>query len=1028
MKIRLKILLLLLSMLASIAMSADAEPEKKRVAIAVQERKREKGSGKAMARLNRSAVFVVQVEKKLIDGIDKTVAYLQKTAKALPKRSPQRLQILERTLNLRMEQATYVRSEEERIYDKGWRAWDVGGRKGREPQLNNKRSVKHWKQVVSEANVLLKEYPRSKTADIVTYNLAIGLQYLGKEKESAQIFAKLIKDYPNSDVAGDAYAALGDFYFDKSDFNNAKSNYEKALRFKRSKKFLWSVFKLGWCEYNLGHYQAALKNWKMLVSQARAGGRQGLDLKDEALRDMVYAFAELKDVDGAIAYYRANGGARFIGPFLTLLAEILSDQGNYAQAINVLKRYQKVAPYGEEAPEAQKEIISLYFALSRMPDVWRELERLGAVYGVKSAWAKKNDRKLVLETQALVKDQMMYYASLTLQKAIKDDNRALNEEAKKGYLLFLKHYPKAPEVPGVKYYLADIEYYLKNFREAGRYYYEIASLGKDKAVRVDPVAKKTINMHREASVDMVRSYIQDFEPEFKVLKRQKPDFKKPRALTLRAKNYIKACAKYTEWYPEDKVRVKTCETDITKIYYHSGNKKNAILYLKNLAVKYPKGKEGPASVELLIPIVSDDKEEMLRTADNLLKVPEYREGELGAKLRSLQRGVEKESIAKEKDSLKRAKMFEAQAKKYPNDPDVDKLWYNAAVDFVRGGDIDSAMGAYFIVVKRFPKKEQAKDSLLQLAKISEKRLEFAKASEFFVLFTQNYPDAKETPGALAKSCEVLIAIRSSKALSVCTAFVNRYPDGGVIVMERMIRNAERGKQLSLMAELITKQYLPRFKLSPNQQIVAYHRIYVATKGEGALGGQAVKSMESIFSNNVNAVDGEALRYIGEIAFKRANPIISKFQEVKLEGGSVDRLAASLEKKALALKQVEDTFNQVVGTKDAYWGVAALHQMGYANELYVNSLENPPEIKGASKADVLKELAPQITERKNAAKTWYKASQDTIRKFKVYNEWSVKVLNALARIEDRTFTFDDYTVTPDILQTQVPSNLVGRLEK
>jgi hypothetical protein len=244
----------------------------------------------------------------------------------------------------------------------------------------------------------------------------------------------------------------------------------------------------------------------------------------------------------------------------------------------------------------------------------------------------------------------------------------------------------------------------------------------------------------------------------------------------------------------------------------------------------------------------------------------------------------------------------------------------------------------------------------------------------------------------------------------------------------MIRNAERGKQWALMAELITKQYLPRFKLSPNQQIVAYHKIFNATKGEGALGVQSVKAMESIFSTNASAVDGEALRYIGEIAFKRANPIIGRFQEVKLEGGSVDRLAASLEKKAVALKQVEDTYNQVVGTKDAYWGVAALHQMGFANELYVNSLENPPEIKGASKEDVLKELAPQIAERKNAAKTWYRAAQETVTKFKVYNEWSVKVLNSQARLEGRTFTFDDYTVTPDILQTEIPANLVGRLGK
>jgi TolA-binding protein len=1003
--------------------------EKKRVSIGVTERKREKSDHTAeKPRFNRSAVFSMQVEKKLISGIDKTVSYLQKTTKSLPKKSPQRLQILERILNLRMEQATYVRSEEERMYDEAWQRWDNGGRKGREPRISNNKSMLHWKQVVSESRAILKEYPKSKNADIVTFNQAVGLQYLGNEAEAARIFNLLIKHYPNSNVAGNAYASLGDFYFDKNDYQNAREYYLKAMRYKRSNRYLWAVFKAGWCHYNLGRYSDALKHWKLLVSEARKGGKQGLQLKDEALRDMVYAFAELRDINGAIAYYKANGGSQFIGPFLTLLGTILADQGNYSQAIGVYKRFQQVAPSSPEGPEAQKEIVSLYYALNRMPNVWKELERFGQLYGVKSSWARRNSRKVVLETQELIKDQILYYSSLTHQKAIEDNNRALNQEAKKGYLLFLQHYPRSKEVAGIKYYLADIEYFLKNYREAGKYYFEIASMGKDKAIRYNPVTKKAVNMHREASIDMVRSYVQDFEPEFKVLKRQKPNFSKPRPLSLRAKNYIKACAKYVQWYPEDKVKAKTCETDITKIYYHSGQKKNAVRYLKLLAVKYSRSKEGPNSIELLIPIIKDDKRELMRVATELLKVPAYQKGEIGEKLRNLERGAEKESIAKEKDSLKRAKMYEAQARKYPNDPDVDKLWYNAAVDYIKAGEIDGAIRAYLVVVKRYPKTPQAEESLLQVAKISQYRLDFDRAAEYFLLFSTNYSSSKEAAGALAQSCELLIAISSEKAISVCTSFAQRYPDGGVIVIEKLIKNAERRKQYSLMVDLIYKHYLPKFNLSPNQQIVAHYRVYKATKGQGSVGSRSLQEISGIFGQNAANVDGEALRYVGEIAFQNANPIIGRFGTISLEGGTVDRLAASLEKKAIALKQVEDTFSQVVSTKDAYWGVAALYQMGYANEQYAQSLENPPAIDGASKEDVLKELAPQIKERRDAAASWYKSAMETVVKFKIYNEWSIKVLDAMARMENRTFAFEDYVTTPDFMGTEVPASLASSLEK
>ena len=124
------------------------------------------------------------------------------------------------------------------------------------------------------------------------------------------------------------------------------------------------------------------------------------------------------------------------------------------------------------------------------------------------------------DTQLDIQDQMMYWASLTHQKAIKDNNRRLNQEAKKGYLLFLKYFPRSKEIVSVKYYLGDIEYYLKNYQEAGKYYLSIANLGKQRAVRFDAKKKKNTNIHKEVSIYMVNSFVKDFEPEFKVLKKR----------------------------------------------------------------------------------------------------------------------------------------------------------------------------------------------------------------------------------------------------------------------------------------------------------------------------------------------------------------------------------------------------------------------------------------------------------------------------------------------------------------------------
>ena len=354
-------------------------------------------------------------------------------------------------------------------------------------------------------------YPKAPAADAITYNKAAALLYLRKEKDAARIFNQLIRNYPNSEVVADAYASLGDFYFERNDFRNAKTNFQKVLKYKRSKRYLWSVFKLGWCSFNLNNYKKALFYWKKLVSTAKKSRlKAASQLKEEALRDMVYAFAELKQVNQAISYYKANGGRSYIGPFLKLLAQILADQGEYKKAISVLKRFQSIVPNSPDAPEIQKEIISLNAAVGNYPKVWKELERFKGAYGTRSNWARRQDKGLVKETQVLIKDQIIYYASLTHQKAIRDNNRALNREAKKGDLLYLKTFPKSKEVPGIMYYLGDIEYFLRNYKESGRYYPRIAAMGKAKAVRQNPKTRKNINIHKEVSVYMFNSYVKDF--------------------------------------------------------------------------------------------------------------------------------------------------------------------------------------------------------------------------------------------------------------------------------------------------------------------------------------------------------------------------------------------------------------------------------------------------------------------------------------------------------------------------------------
>lgn len=1012
----------------SVNLSATTKKTEKVNLSEIQETKREKKGGdeKAQTRFTRNEAFLVVTETKLLSEITKAINYLSKQSARMPKKSTTRLEMRERLVNLRLEAAVYYANQEMRQYDQKWEAWDRGGRKGPEPRVDESRSRGQWKTLADDAQTLLDEYPRSKNADTTLFNMGLAYNFLKREKDAARIFSQLISKYPNSQKAGDAYFALGDFYFDRTDFRNAMNNYKNALRFKQAKSYQWSLFKLGWCSYNLGNYNQALAYWKQTVLESKRSGKKGLALREEALRDMVFAFAELRQVEPAIAYYRANGGAKFIGRFLLLLSATFSDQGQLIDAIKVLKRFQQVEPFDAEGPGTQKELISLLFELGRLPQVWTELARFPALYGPGSRWASRNqkDQRLFKETQQLIKDQILYYSKLTHKNAQKDDNKRLYAEAMRGYNLFLKSYPKSREVPEVKFNMADIEYFNKKFRDAGKLYLDITAMGKERAVIVDPKTNKATNIHKQSAEFMLDSYFQQFEPELKVLVKRTPDFSKPPIpVGENGKNFIKACGYYTKWYPQEKKNVKTCDVFITEIFYRSNDKKMSMKYLWMLAKKYPGTKEGEEAVENLIPLYGKDKVGLAKAAEELRKIPAYGKGKIGAKLKDLEFGTQVELAQAEKNRCKRAAKYEELFKKNPNNKDAAALIYNAGTDYIGCGKIPDGISAYMIVLKKFPTSSGAKDALLEVAKLQENRLELAAAASFYYEFSKKYPKEKEAIGALAKSCEINAALDSSAAVNICLNFAQADAGGGKLVFSRMMRTAFSSGDSGRLASML-RIYDSKFRLTPEEKIVAYGMVYNISRGQGGAAAQAAQTILNTFQRSGGNVSGEALRQVGELIFKQVNGEMARFAQLKLRGGTVDALAASIQQKAQALGRLQQAYDKVLQTKDAFWGVAALYQMGRAREIISDDLENPPEIKGAKKEDVIAQLAGDAKSAKAEARKFYGLALDSVEKYLVYNEWAARALSGMARISGKNINFDDMIVTPDFLGAEVPENVAS----
>lgn len=1031
--VRLAVILAGLNSIAAVQVTTDANRGKdhKQSGVDVVERKIQKGDGKikrAATSMTRAEAFLIATEQKLGSEIEKTISYLRRIEPRTAKGSPERLRILEQLLNLNMELGLYKSNDEFRAYDEAYERWDANGRRGREPRLSVNKSQQQWKVVARRATDLLRQYPRARNADETTFNLAVAYQFLKREKDAARTYTQLITKYPNSPKAGDAYFQLGDFYFDKLNFRAAMNNYKQALRYKRSRGYSWALFKLGWCYYNLGDFQKSLEFWKSTVANARRSSDQSVaQLKDEALRDMVYAFAELKLVDPAINYYRANGGEKYIGKFLLLLASVFTDQGRYGQAIATLKRFQQVAPGAPEGPDAQKDILSLNYELGRWNTLWSELADFPKQYGPGSRWesANRGDRQLVLETQALIKDQVLYYGKIAHKSAQKNDDVRRYREALKGYQLFLRFYPTASESVEVKFNMADIEYFLKRYRIAGKLYLDIAMLPPEKAIIASPVTKKVTNVHRDSSRYMLDSYYLDFEPELKKLIKTKPDFAKPGKVSERAANFIKGCGYFQKWYPKDRKNIKTCDLYVAEIYFRLGDRSKAIKYLTTIAFKYFNDKEGPQAVESLIPLYKSDRNGLLAVAEKLLAIRAYQKGKLGDNLRNLKNAAKVEEIAKLKDPLQRAKAYEEQARARPKDSEADKLVYNAAIEYTKAGAIPQAIAMYSVILSRYRKSDQRQESMLQIAKLKDRRLEFEDAAKYYFQYAKEFSKSKNATAAIGRSCELLSAVDGRDAQNVCLTLAKVDPEGARALYARMIRSAAYRRRFERLNSLV-KTYMTRLNPSPDERILAAYAVYNTANGRGSEAASAVNEIRQSYQKSSGKISGEALRYVGEVSFKRASVEVPKFAALKLAGGTVDKLAASIDRKATALNSLKRSMDQVIATKDSYWGVAALYENGRAFEEFADELANPPAIKGASAEDVKKQLAPQVQGARQEAAGFYKIAMETMTKFKVYNKYSRKVVTAVARSGGAKVTMEDWVPLADVIGAEVSETVAAEV--
>ena len=265
-------------------------------------------------------------------------------------------------------------------------------------------------------------------------------------------------------------------------FQSAQQHYNRVLGSRKKKWRGWSLFKLGWCKYNLAQYGDSLGYWSKAFKYAEnIGGKKGNQLKKEVINDIVLAYGSLGKLDQGLAFYRRNS-PEDLKRVTRTLGYLADERGDVRKAGRAWKMVVRKYPDTDEALESQRALIASLFASSRYNELWKEIRFLIQKFGPGSQWQKGKTEEVIQDFDKNTIEMARYYPKAVHRAAEKKKSAKLYDQAELGYLLFLERFASSKYAPEIFEYLGDIFYYKKQFGKAGKMYLGVVEMGPKKAL------------------------------------------------------------------------------------------------------------------------------------------------------------------------------------------------------------------------------------------------------------------------------------------------------------------------------------------------------------------------------------------------------------------------------------------------------------------------------------------------------------------------------------------------------------------
>ncbi|MGH8460948.1 MAG: tetratricopeptide repeat protein [Stenotrophobium sp.] len=334
---------------------------------------------------------------------------------------------------------------------------------------NGPATAKSLQSAIQLYNDMLYTNPTDTHNDRVFYQLARAYQNNGETDAAIETLAHITRDYPDSDLAGDAHFRRAELLFNLRRYAEAETEYKAVLDLGDKTPFFDNAqYKYGWSRFKQSNYDGALDVFIAILDRELPPGEtyevkdalKGVakaksDMAQDSLRVVDLSLIALGGGKATNDYLAKKGDPRFYPLIYSSLGEMLLEKRRYTDAAQTFAAFIERHPTDALAPAFQSRVISADLAGGFNDLVVKEKERYAATYDPAAPyWGGKPATAEVLgELRKHMGDLAKYYQARGQQD--KDKNRADFLTAAGWYKRIMEVYPKDPQIADINFMFAD---------------------------------------------------------------------------------------------------------------------------------------------------------------------------------------------------------------------------------------------------------------------------------------------------------------------------------------------------------------------------------------------------------------------------------------------------------------------------------------------------------------------------------------------------------------------------------------------